>query len=208
MAGPSAEITLQASNLTKKFNNKIVFENISFELSRGSSLAITGRNGSGKSTLLKIAANLIESSSGEIDISLSGEKIKRDLFYKYIGFSSPYLNLYDEFSAYENLKIISDIRGSGGENIDEVLKRVGLDERKDDLVKIYSSGMKQRLKLAFSIFHNPEILLLDEPTTNLDQEGVKVVEEICNGYKERILMIATNDEHEKSFCSKEVNLNR
>src|SRR5688572_20625786 len=140
-------IKLSAVNLTRKFDRRPVFKDINFELSTGSAAAITGRNGSGKSTLIKIIANLLIPSSGSLDLFDSGEKVKKENIYKYIGFVSPYLNLYDEFTGYENLKIISDIRGSGHDNIDNVLTRVGLINRKNDLLKIYSSGMKQRLKI-------------------------------------------------------------
>jgi ABC-type multidrug transport system ATPase subunit len=116
--------------------------------------------------------------------------------------------LYDEFSGYENLKIISEIRGIPDTNIEPVLKRIGLWERRNDLLKIYSSGMKQRLKIAFSIIHEPLILFFDEPTSNLDAEGVKLVDSIAEEYKSKnILIIATNDEHERLLCSKEINLN-
>ncbi len=203
------DIELLAVNLTKKFDRKIIFEKVNFSLTRGSSTAITGRNGSGKSTLIKIIANLLFHSSGEVNLLVDGVKQKRELLYKYIGFVSPYLSLYDEFTGYENLRIVSDIRGMGYENIDPVLKRVGLYPRRNDLLKIYSSGMKQRLKIAFSILHNPEILLLDEPTSNLDLEGVSVIDDISSEYKkDKILIIATNDAHERSLCENEINLNR
>lgn len=202
-------ITLHAENLTKKFSRKIIFENISFQLAGGSSTAITGRNGSGKSTLIKIIANLLLETSGKLTLTVNNEEIKKENIYRYIGFVSPYLNLYDEFSGHENLKIISDIRGYGHENIDTSLKRVGLYERRNDPLKIYSSGMKQRLKLAFATMHNPHILLLDEPTTNLDIDGVGIVDDIANEYKkDRILIIATNDAHERSLCENEINLNK
>jgi heme exporter protein A len=209
MSEVQCNIKLQAVNLIKKFDRRIIFENVNFELSPGSSIAITGRNGSGKSTLIKIISRLLGQTSGNIDILDDNKKVRLEQFYKYIGFVSPYLNLYDEFTAYENLKIISDIRSSGHKNIDNVLERVGLFPRRNDLVKIYSSGMKQRLKIAFSILHNPSVLLFDEPTSNLDIEGVGVVDDIASEYnKNRILIIATNDAHEKSLCSTELNLNR
>ena len=202
-------VVLRAENLTKKFNRKVIFENINFELSPGSSTAITGRNGSGKSTLIKIIANLISATSGKLNIHNGSEQVKKENFYKYLGFVSPYLNLYDEFTGRENLEIVADIRGIPHDNINDVLKRVGLYERRNDLLKIYSSGMKQRLKIAFSILHNPQILLLDEPTSNLDTDGVGVVDDIANEYKkDKILIIATNDAHEKSLCENEINLNR
>lgn len=208
MADSTKEIKLQAVNLTRKFNGKVIFENINFELATGSSTAITGRNGSGKSTLIKIIANLLSETSGKLKLTARGTEVKKESVYKYLGFVSPYLNLYDEFSGYENLRIISDIRGSGHGNIENVLKRVGLYQRRNDLLKIYSSGMKQRLKIAFAILHNPEILLLDEPTSNLDTDGVSIVDDITEEYKkDKILIIATNDAHEKSLCAGEINLN-
>ncbi len=205
---PHQIMKLQAVNLTRKFDRKIIFDKVNFELTSGSATAITGRNGSGKSTLIKIIANILLQSSGELNLFNGTEKIKKENIYKYIGFVSPYLNLYDEFTGYENLKIISDIRGWGHENIDDSLKRVGLYHRRNDLLKIYSSGMKQRLKIAFAILHNPHMLLLDEPTSNLDLEGISVVDDISNEYKkDRILIIATNDAHERSLCNNEINLN-
>ncbi len=209
MADSTKEIKLQAIDLTRKFNRRVIFENINFELTTGSSTAITGRNGSGKSTHIKIIANLLSETSGKLKLIARGTEVKKESVYKYLGFVSPYLNLYDEFSGYENLRIISDIRGSGHDNIENVLKRVGLYERRNDLLKIYSSGMKQRLKIAFAILHNPQILLLDEPTSNLDTDGVSIVDDIAEEYKkDRILIIATNDAHEKSLCAGEINLNR
>ena len=208
MQGEPSNISLHAKNLTKTFNRKPIFKDISFEFSHGDSIAITGRNGSGKSTLIKIIANVLNPSSGEISISGGEKKIERDDYYKYIGFVSPYLNLYDEFTGYENLLITSKIRGSSTDKINDILKRVGLFERRIDLLSIYSSGMKQRLKLAFAVLHSPDILLLDEPTSNLDKEGIGIVTEFANEQKEKgILIIATNDEYEKSLCTKEININ-
>lgn len=209
MSSPNSEIKLLAVSLTKKFDRKTIFENVSFELNSGGSAAITGKNGSGKSTLIKIIANLLSQSSGELNISINNTQIKKECLYQYIGYVSPYLNLWDEFSGYENLKLTSDIRGTNGEDINESLERVGLFERRNDLLKIYSSGMKQRLRIAFAILHQPEILLLDEPTSNLDSEGVSIVDEIANEFKkDKILIIATNDRHERSLCKQEINLDK
>ena len=212
MLHPPEKISLHATNLTKNFNRKAIFKNISFDFSFGDSIAITGRNGSGKSTLIKIIANVLNPTSGTLDIKDASVAVKKDDYYKYTGFVSPYLNLYDEFTGYENLEITSKIRGAASGSretiINDVLKKVGLYERRNDLLRIYSSGMKQRLKLAFSILHNPAILLFDEPTSNLDKEGISVVTELAGAQKEKgILIIATNDEYEKSLCSKEININ-
>lgn len=204
----TAKITLDISNLRKDFDRRPVFKNLNFTLANSDSLAITGKNGSGKSTLIKVLANTYSQTSGNVTFSIDGTAIERQHFYKHIGFVSPYLNLYDEFSGYENLHFVANLRGLKTEVIDGTLNRVGLFDRRHDLVKIYSSGMKQRLKLAFAIIHNPLILMLDEPTSNLDAEGIKIVDNIAEEYKhERILIIATNDEHEKNLCRKDINLN-
>lgn len=209
MSQNPAKIILEVSNLRKDFDRRPIFKNLNFTLANSDSLAITGKNGSGKSTLIKVLANTYSQTSGNVSFTIDGKPVERQHFYNYIGFVSPYLNLYDEFTGYENLHFVTKLRGLKSGIIDDVLKRVGLFERRHDLVKIYSSGMKQRLKLAFSIIHNPLILMLDEPTSNLDAEGIKVVDNIAEEYKhERILIIATNDEHERSLCKSDINLNR
>lgn len=212
MPEATRQITFQAENLSKNFDRKLIFKDISFSLSNGDALAVTGRNGSGKSTLVKILCTLLNQTAGTLNLNIDGKKIERGRYYNFIGLVSPYLNLYDEFTGYENLQIISNIRGTFDknnlqENIDTVLKRVGLYERRNDILRIYSSGMKQRLKIAFAILHNPLILFLDEPTDNLDAEGIKIVDEIVNDYKkDRIIIVATNNEYEKSYCTKEVKI--
>ena len=208
MPSETVKISLQISGLRKEFDRRPVFKNLDLTLTNSDSIAITGRNGSGKSTLIKVLANVYTQTSGNIELTLDGNGIERQHYYKYLGFVSPYLNLYDEFTGYENLHFVTKVRGIKREGIDEVLSRVGLYDRRHDLVKIYSSGMKQRLKIAFSIIHNPQILMLDEPTSNLDSDGIKTVDEIAEEYKNgRILIIATNDEHEKNLCKGEINLN-
>ncbi|HEY3251218.1 MAG TPA: ABC transporter ATP-binding protein [Ignavibacteria bacterium] len=205
----SSQISLRLDKVSKKFNYRKIFENVSFELHAGGSIAITGKNGSGKSTLVKIISGLLAKTSGNITLNINGDNVKPEAMYKQIGFVSPYLNLYDEFTGYENLRICSEIRGISPDGINEVLKRVGLYERRNDLLKIYSSGMKQRLKLAFGILHRPDLLILDEPTSNLDTEGVGIVDSIAEEYKkDRMLIIATNDEHERDLCSKSYNIDR
>jgi len=208
MPSPNPQISFEAKKLTKSFNRRPIFKDISFSLNTGDSVSITGKNGTGKSTLIKIIASVLNQSSGETEMTVASNKIPRDDRNKYVGFVSPYLNLYDEFTGLENLTIISGIRGARNADIDGALKRVGLYERRKDLLRIYSSGMKQRLRLAFAILHNPLMLLLDEPTSNLDKDGVDVVTAIANEQKSNgILVIATNDEYEKSLCKADLNLN-
>ena len=196
-------------NIRKSFGRLLVFDLVNFELGVGSSLAIAGRNGSGKSTLVKIIAGLLSPSSGEVIYQIDGKKIDKIDWFKYVGFVAPYLQIYDEFTGYENLEILARIRGLKNykEKIEDVLKRVNLYSRRYDLVRGYSSGMKQRLKYACALLHEPILLILDEPTSNLDIEGVEMVWAIAEEQKKKgILIVATNEPEELQMCDDVINL--
>jgi heme exporter protein A len=205
---PMNPISIIAQGLSKDFNRSSVFKDISFSLSSPASLSITGKNGAGKSTLAKILAGLLSSTRGTTAYSVQGKQIGIEEFKHHIGFVSPYLNLYDEFTALENLQILSSIRTAAQHNderIKELLMRVGLWNRRDDVVGTYSSGMKQRLKYAFALLHNPAVLILDEPTSNLDAEGIDVIKQIILEQKKaNILIIATNDKEEAHWCEQQI----
>ena len=164
-------ISIAVNGLSKDFNRSAVFKDISFSLSSPASLSITGKNGAGKSTLSKILAGVLSATRGSITYSVNEKQIEIEEFKHHIGFVSPYLNLYDEFTALENLQILSRIRTSthqNNERIEEMLALVELWDRRDDIVSTFSSGMKQRLKYAFALLHNPIVLILDEPTRGID----------------------------------------
>jgi len=203
-------ISIIAQGLSKDFNRSSVFKDISFSLSSPASLSITGRNGAGKSTLSKILAGLLSSTRGTIAYLIQGKQMGIEEFKHHIGFVSPYLNLYDEFTALENLQILSSIRTAARQNderIKELLMLVGLWNRRDDVVGTYSSGMKQRLKYAFALLHNPAVLILDEPTSNLDTEGIDVITQIIQEQKKaNILIIATNDKEEAHWCEQQIQI--
>jgi heme exporter protein A len=203
-------ISMTAHGLSKEFNRVAIFKDISFSLSSPASLSITGNNGAGKSTLSKIIAGLLSSTRGSIAYAVDGKQIEIEEFKHHIGFVSPYLNLYDEFTALENLQILSRIRTSAhyhDTRIKELLTLVGLWNRRDDMVGTFSSGMKQRLKYAFALLHNPALLILDEPTSNLDSEGVAVIRQIAQEHKkENILIIATNNTEEAGWCAQQIRI--
>jgi heme exporter protein A len=205
---PMNRIFIAATDIAKDFNRRPIFRDISFSLSSHSSLAITGKNGAGKSTLSKILAGLMSSTRGSITYTLNDKQIGIEEFKHYIGFVSPYLNLYDEFTALENLQLLSRIRATTQQNEDrmkELLSLVNLWRRRDDLVGAFSSGMKQRLKYAFALLHNPIVLILDEPTSNLDEEGIEFVQRMVKQQKEEgVLIVATNDKEEAGWCAQEI----
>lgn len=188
---------LLAQGIEKSFSGRKVLRNISFEISKGQSLAITGQNGSGKTTLIRILCALSRADKGEIRFTKKDNLIKRELFKDHFSLVGPYLQLYDELTAFENLTFLARLKSikDADEKIYSLIEEVGLKGRAHDAVKTYSSGMKQRLKYAFAMLSSPDILFLDEPTSNLDKEGIKKVFEIMQKQRqEKILVYATNDE--------------
>ena len=205
------KLTLKCKNLEKKYNGKTIFRNLNLELTGKSSLVVTGKNGSGKSTLLKIISGLIRADKGILEITKDEMLLPKEEHFKYISLMSPYLNLYDELTGYENLEFYFELRNnndSGKEDkIKFLLELIGLYKRRYDLIRNYSSGMKQRLKLAFSILHDPPILLLDEPRSNLDNEGIEIVYKIAEKQKNTgILIIATNESEDTKLCESFINI--
>ena len=145
--------SIQSQDLSKLFGRRLIFRELNFTWDEKGIFGISGPNGSGKSTLVKIVAGLIAPSAGKIIHKNSNGEIIPEKMHNHIGFVSPYLVLYEEFSAWENLKIFAKIRGISlnEERVNIFLKKFLLDTRKNDLVKTYSSGMKQRLKFIFAL---------------------------------------------------------
>ena len=196
---------IKCENLSKSYSGRTIFKNLSFNISTSQSLTVTGSNGSGKSTLIKVIANLIHSSKGNISVKSDNMDVPRDKWFEKTGLLSPYLNLYDELTGFENLDFFYRLKAKDGSDshgrIDHVLHKVNLYEKRNEQLKNYSSGMKQKLKLAFAVLHEPEILLLDEPRSNLDKAGIDMIYEVSAEQKEKgILIIATNDEDDKELC--------
>jgi heme exporter protein A len=203
--------SIQSQNLAKLFGRRLIFKDINFNWAERGIFGISGPNGSGKSTLVKIIAGLIAPSSGKIIHTNSGGEIIPEKLHNHIGFVSPYLVLYEEFSALENLKIFAQIRGVdfNEEKITYYLTQFLLENRKNDLVKTYSSGMKQRLKFIFALMHSPEVLIFDEPTSNLDEEGKKVVYNIIKSESENsIIIVASNELRDLELCGEVLFLER
>jgi len=202
-------IQLQLEDIRKEFSRRIIFDKINFNLKNGDSIAITGINGSGKSTLVKIIAGILSPTRGALTLTVNGKEMKTEQYHNYIGFVAPYIQMYDEFSAYENLKFFAHIRGMlfDREFADFILERVVLYDRRNDAVRTFSSGMKQRLKYAFALLHKPEILIFDEPRANLDRHGIATIYTIMEEQKqEGILILATNDQEDLQYAETVVNL--
>lgn len=194
---------LRVSDISKRFEARKVFSKISFELDTGQSIAVVGPNGSGKSTMLKVLLSLLRPTRGTIEFIQDGSQMSDSQIRSAVSFVAPYLNLYDHLTAEENLKFFSTVAGSSvtGKQINALLSRVGLEGRGEDFVQGYSSGMKQRLKYAVALLNEPKYLFLDEPSSNLDEAGRKVVNDIVEEYRSRsIIIIATNEKEEYSLA--------
>lgn len=194
---------LKGESVAKSFGRRLIFSGINLSYAEPGIYGIAGCNGSGKSTLVKIIAGIISPTKGKIEHYFNGKLIEQENLHDFIGFVAPYLVLYDEFSAEENLRYFADIRGIeyNKDRIDDLLKKFSLFERRLDVVKGYSSGMKQRLKYIFALMHSPELLILDEPTSNLDAAGKEVVYEIIKEVSvTSVVVVASNEENDLSFC--------
>ncbi len=207
------QLTFAARGVSKEFNRKLIVENISFELRTGDSLALVGRNGAGKSTLAKILCGLLSPSRGTVELTVGGAAVGYPgHLFPHIGFVAPYINLYDEFTGHENLSLCARIRNHTADpapRIEELLRRFSLYEKRDDELRTYSSGMKQRLKYCAALLHEPPLLVLDEPCANLDEEGIAVVREVMTSQKRTgILIIATNDRDDLTYADSIVTVER
>lgn len=195
---------LKAENITKVFGRRLIFKDVDFSCKSNGIYGISGPNGSGKSTFLKIITGIISPTKGKVTHSFDGKVIESEDLHNYIGFVAPYVILYDEFTAVENIHFFSRIRGINftQEKLDFLFQHFGIFDRKNDLVKGYSSGMKQRLKFIFALIHSPKILFFDEPTSNLDNSGKeKVYQTVREESQNNIVIIASNEDSDLAICS-------
>lgn len=170
---------LKCNNLYKKIGKKEILKGISFEIENGDIFGFIGPNGAGKTTVIKLILGLQKITSGSVFIN--GFDIEKEFTKAINGVGAIVENpdFYTYMSGMDNLKLKAKLyKDITKERIDEVVKLVGLENRINDKVSKYSLGMKQRLGIALSLLHNPNLLILDEPTNGLDPEGIKVLKEI------------------------------
>lgn len=200
------QITL--NNIGKRYNREWIFRQLNYEFVAGKAYAITGANGSGKSTLLQIIAGAILHTEGGITVQNEKSKIKNEELYKHISISAPYMELIEEMTAHEMLKFHTAFKPLLI-SANEILQRVGLQKAAHKQIRYFSSGMKQRLKLALTFFSNTPILLLDEPITNLDNDGIKLYHEMIANYtSEKLVIVSSNDTQEYDFCNEIIKVSR
>ncbi len=202
-------MSIHLENIGKKFNKDWIFRNINTSFNLNETYAITGSNGSGKSTLLQIILGFIEPTEGIV----KHEAINQQFLSEQISTTSiaaPYIELIEEMTALEFLKFNLKFKNIiNNYSCEDVLNKVQLSKAKDKQIRFFSSGMKQRLKLAQAFFSDSSILLLDEPCSNLDKQGIELYNQLIKDYStNRLVIICSNDEQEYSFCSQILDLNK
>ena len=198
------DITLEKAG--KRFNRDWIFRNFSFEFISGGKYAITGPNGSGKSTLLQVLAGSMNTTEGSIAWLENDKKINPENVYRYISIVAPYHELIEEMTAKEFLeyhavfkKLILPA--------DEILNIIGLAKTTGKQIRNFSSGMRQRVKLAQAIFSDVPCLFLDEPCTNLDTAGYELYHQLIAKYcQDKLVVVSSNDMNEYDFCDTRINV--
>ncbi len=199
------KISLQ--NAGKRFNRDWIFRSCSLDFLPNKSYAITGANGSGKSTLLQVIAGATMQSEGKIIYTHNNSETATD-HYNHIAIAAPYLELIEEMTATEMLQFHTAFKPFTA-SVDEMLAAVQLEKAAHKQIRYFSSGMKQRLKLAQAFFSQVPVLLLDEPTTNLDAEGIALYQNLINEQLgKKLIIISSNVKEEYSFCDEVIRIDQ
>ncbi|WP_114752410.1 ABC transporter ATP-binding protein [Pleomorphovibrio marinus] len=203
-------VEINLHKAAKRFQYEWVFRNIDHVFPPGSRTALTGNNGSGKSTLLRCIAGQTPLTSGDIDYKLGTASISSANHYQYISISAPYLELPEEFTLLEFLRFHFSFKGyKKGYNLHKVVEAMYLNNALNKQILNFSSGMKQRLKLGICLFSNAKLLLLDEPTTNLDKQGIDWYQETIKTRTEGCtLIVASNEAREYGFCDADLQMQK
>ena len=193
-------MTISLHDVGKRFNREWIFRHLSLHLQPSGTYAITGPNGSGKSTLLQVIAGSTLHSEGEIKYHAASSNKVIESPYTFISIAAPYLELVEEMTATEFLKMHFNFKKQV-EPIPIILEKIGLSNAAHKQIRYYSSGMKQRLKLGQAFFSNSSVLFMDEPTTNLDAEGIALYHNlVADHHYNRMLVVSSNEPDEYKFC--------
>ena len=185
----------------RRYNQEWIFRNLSYDFHPGEKYAILGPNGSGKSTLLSLVLGNLSPSEGTISY-MEDQSVPVELIYKNLSFAAPYLDLVEEFTLRETIDFHFRFKKFyPGLNAAAVLDLLGLKNSGDKALKYFSSGMKQRTKLALACCTDTPMLLLDEPVSNLDTQGINWYHELISEFtKQKLVIVGSNQEIEYSFC--------
>lgn len=193
---------IRLSDAGKRFNREWIFRHAALELESGNSYAITGPNGSGKSTLLQCIGGMLQLSEGKMEFFSGENKIREEAIHSQVSFCAPYLDVIEEMTLLEFLDFHGRFKPFLSQlSAKQVIAEVGLTHAAKKQIRFYSSGMKQRVKLAQAILSDAAIILLDEPCSNLDAQGIALYNTLIGRYcSDRLVIVCSNDEVEYRFC--------
>ncbi len=200
---------IQLSNLAKRFRFDWVFRNLNHTFRAGERTAILGPNGSGKSTLMKVLSGHLTPSKGAIDFFLNEKKVADENVFRQVSYAAPYIDLIEEMTLDEAVQFHARLKPFFPE-IDPksfpTLLELGHARQKQ--IRFFSSGMKQRVKIGLAVCSKTPVLLLDEPTTNLDLAAVEWYKMMVEKFSptDRIVVIASNDPEDVAFCPQFLNI--
>lgn len=194
---------IELTGAGKRYRMDWIFRDLDWTFQSGERTAILGPNGSGKSTLLKVLSGHLTPSKGRVAFLLDGKAIETDLLYRSISYAAPYIELIEEFTLEEALIFHTKLKPLlPGFTADSLYDLLQLPKARHKEIRHFSSGMKQRVKLALAICSDTPILLLDEPATNLDTQGIDWYKSLIQSHAaQRLVVIASNDPHDAEFCS-------
>lgn len=205
-------MTISLSDAGKRFNRDWIFRHFTYTFNPGNSYAIVGPNGSGKSTLLQVVSGAIGLSEGKMVAQLAAtsthSNVETDIIFEHIAIAAPYLEVIEEMTVTEFLSFHQQFKPLlPALSIKEIISVVGLESATNKQIRYYSSGMKQRVKLAQAIFSDVPVVLLDEPCTNLDRTGIALYQQLVHTYcQNRLVLVSSNDEAEYGFCKEKIDM--
>ncbi|MFN8355719.1 MAG: ATP-binding cassette domain-containing protein [Spirosomataceae bacterium] len=199
---------IEVASLGKKFNRDWIFRRLSYTFQLGESYTLVGPNGSGKSTLLQVIAGAIPATEGQLRYTEDGTEIQDSAIFRKLAMAAPYLELIEEFTLVEAVQFHRQFKPlQHNLSPTDFAETIGLADARHKQIRNFSSGMKQRLKLGLAFWSAVPILLLDEPTSNLDHHGVDwYLAQIETHITNRLVIICSNQPHEYRFCSNLINL--
>ncbi|MBC7418083.1 MAG: ABC transporter ATP-binding protein [Pedobacter sp.] len=199
---------ISLKNIGRRFNREWIFKHVDYEFTSGNSYAILGANGSGKSTLISVLNGSLTPSEGKVTYTTNQSTIDVSDIYKKISFAAPYLELVETFTLRELINFHFKFKDfSSGMDASKLIELLGLERSANKEIRYFSSGMKQRTKLALAYCAANPVLFLDEPTSNLDVQGLDWYRELNRNFsKDKLIIVGSNQEHEYDFCSDRIQL--
>lgn len=199
---------IQLEDIGKRFGNEWIFKNVNYTFHTPGSYALLGSNGSGKSTLLQVIAGAIMSNKGKTTFTLNGKEIADEDVFRHIAFCSPAMELPDDFTLTEQLDFHFGFKAiKNNFTTTQLIELLQLEAHRNKPLKSFSSGMRQRVKLACALFAQTSVLLLDEPCTNLDEMGITWYRNMVEQYASRqLIIVASNSLHEYDFCKEHIHV--